>query len=181
MFVWYRITTLCHGIFFSKNDIIVFTAGLMSSQSQIKLEEMLIILGRNTRNGKKGRISSQNWKWHFSKFRNAHQKQIKKKGKILSLNAKLCDSVLLFQAMFKKLKLPFKEVCLSQVEYGTNQIKENCQIVKKTKSFNDVKWSRFGVFIINFEHVLYLVLVVLLLTLNKAASCSTVYFITIFY
>ena len=58
-------------------------------------------------------------------------KNRKKKVKILSLIVKLYDSVLLFQAMFRKLKLPFQEVCLSQVKYGTGQINGNCEFVKK--------------------------------------------------
>ena len=66
----------------------------------------------------------------FQNLEIAHQKQKKKKVKILSLIAKLHDSVLLFRAMFRKLKLPFQEVCLSQAECGTGQINENCKFVK---------------------------------------------------
>ena len=40
------------------------------------------------------------------------------------------DFVLLFQAIFRKLKLPYQEVRFLQVEYGTGQISKSCQFVK---------------------------------------------------
>ena len=65
----------------------------------------------------------------FLKFRNAHQNR-KNESQNLSLIVKLYDSVLLFQAIFRKLKLPFQEVPLTQLEYGTGQISKSCQFVK---------------------------------------------------
>ena len=72
------------------------------------------------------------------KFRNAHQKR-KNESQNLSLIAKVYDSVLLFQAIFRKLKLPIQEVRLSQVEYGNRSDKQKLPICEKLKVIQSVK------------------------------------------
>ena len=77
-------------------------------------------------------------------FRNLEMVTKTKKWKSkLEFNCQVIPSCPFISAIFKKVKLSFQEVCLSQVENGIGQINESCQFVQNYKLLE--VWHLFSV------------------------------------